>query len=685
VGRDFTADDDRLGASPVVMISDSLWQRRFGRDPSVIGRNLLLNDTNFTVVGILPSDFHYSSGIDIYAPMGNDTDMALTQRAFHPGIQVVGRLKPGATIAQGQADLAGIAAALSEQYPDTNKGHSIITDSLYDSVVGNVRTLLLVLLAAVALVLLIACANVANLMLVRAATRQKEIAVRCALGASRGRIARQLITESVILALIGGGLGLLTAMWGTSLALKALPDILPRAREISMDWRVLLFTIGASVLTGIVFGLVPGIQASRPELTGALKEGSRGNTGAKYKIRSILVISEISLTLVLLVGAGLLIRSFVSLSRVNPGFDARNMLSFEINLSPVAFSTGKSVRNFYHRYLDRIGQIPGVESAALTSLVPLGGNDNEVPFFINGRPAPSLSELPFAMNYITTPDYLKAMHIPLIKGRYFDVRDTLESKTVAVIDSNMARDYFPGEDPIGRHITIQGGKEISIEMEIVGIVGHVKQENLDTVSGSSVEEQLYLPFDQLPDEFLAQMSAGLEMLARTTVEPTSLAPAMRNALAEIAPNQPMTSVQSMETMVGDTTSNRRFALILIGVFAALALVLASTGIYGVMSYSVSQRTHELGIRMALGARRGQLMMMVLGGGLRLVLAGVVLGTIGALILTRFIASFLFGVSPADPLTFLAISFLLVSVAMFATWLPARRAMRVDPMDALRYE
>ena len=544
------------------------------------------------------------------------------------------------------------------------------------------RGLLLLLLAAVAFVLLIACANVANLMLARAAARQREIAIRLALGASRFRIARLLITESVLLALLGGGLGLLMAFWGTGLGLKALPDILPRAGEIKTDASVMLFTLSASILTGIIFGLAPALQASRPDLNETLKEGGRSATGGKQSVRHALVVGEVALALVLLVGAGLLIRSFISVSRVNPGFDPRNVLSLQLSLSPAAYSDASKIRNFYREFLERTRRLPGVQAAGATDLLPLGGNDDELFFYISGRPVPPPSELPLTMSYMTTTGYLEAMRIPLRKGRYFEERDDEKSARVAVIDENMFRQYFPGEDPIGKYITIHPSPEITIEMQIVGVVGHVKQQNLDTDSGSNVQTQLYVPFAQIPDKWVG---GGMNVLVRTDSDPSGYVSAVRRQLGEMDPNLPVYNVRTMEDVVREVVSNRRFVVILLGLFSLLALVLASIGIYGVMSYAVAQRTHEIGIRMALGAGRRQVLAMVLGHGAKLALMGVGLGAVGAMVLTRFMSAFLFGVSPNDPLTFVGISLFLSCVALVACYIPARRATKVDPMVALRYE
>ena len=682
VGRDFRPDEDREGAAAVALISDSLWKRRFAGDPAVVDQTVTLNDEPYQVVGVLPADFRYFPNADILVPIEASKARALKERAWHPGIQVLARLKPGVTLAQARADMTVIAGALGEEYPDTNKEHWVTLLSLYDATVGDVRSLLLMLLAAVSFVLLIACANVANLMLARASTRQKEIAVRSALGASRLRIIRLLMTESVMLALIGGALGLLTAYWGTSLALKALPDALPRVHDIKVDANVLLFTLAASIITGVIFGLAPALQASAPNLNETLKEGGRSGGSGRQGLRSLLVVAEIAISLVLLVGSGLLIRSFIALNQVDAGFNDRNLLTFDISLSAKEFADAQKVRRFFHDFLEKVEALPGVQAAATTELLPLSGNDSENQFYITNRPKPSPSELPLAMFYPTSPGYLKAMNIPLLQGRFFDERDNLTAAPVMVIDENMANDYFPGESPIGQYVGMPTGTDKAIEFQVIGVVGHVKQQNLDTTYGAIVGPQMYISSNQVPDEFL---SPGTTLVVRTATDPLSHLAAVRGALASLGGNATLSDIKTMEQLRGELISDRRFTLILVMVFSALALVLASIGIYGVISYSVAQRTREIGIRMALGAGPRQVLTMVVGGAARLAVTGIVVGAAGGLVLTQFIRSFLFGVSPSDPLTFLGISLLLAGVAVLASYVPARRAMKVDPNVALRYE
>jgi len=507
------------------------------------------------------------------------------------------------------------------------------------------------------------------------------MAIRSALGASRSRLATLMLTESMVLALLGGSLGLLAAFFGTGLAIRALPDVLPRAASITIDGRVLLFTLAGSILTGIVFGIIPALQISKTDLNGILKEGGRSNAPGKQSVRNALVITEFALALVLLVGAGLLIRSLVSLSKVSPGFDPKGVLSFKMSLSPGAFANPTKTRAFYKDFLHGLTRLPGVQAAAGTSLLPFEG-DNPWPFYITDRPVPPATEFPLAMMYTTTTGYLDAMRIPLLQGRFFDERDNENSPRVAVVDQNMATKYFQGEDPIGKHLSLQAGKDRFLDLQIIGVVGHVKQENLDTPGGSATQTQVYRPVSQELDE---NVDRGMNLVVRAQSEPLALVSDVRNELNKLDSSAPLYGVKPMDQVMGESLSDRRFALILLGLLSLLALILASIGIYGVMSYSVAQRTHEIGIRMALGAGRGQVLAIVLGNGLRLVLAGVGIGAAGALVLTRFMSAFLFGISASDPLTFLAISLFLTGIALLATFVPARRAMRLDPIKALRYE
>jgi predicted permease len=685
LGRDFLPGEDQPGSPLVAIVSHQFWKTRMGGSTPVIDSAIVLNGKSYTVIGVLPASFHFYDGADVYTGIAAIKRIELESRAFHPGIQVIARLKPGVTIDQAMADMTGIAESLGNQYPDTNGGHSVNIESLYSSMVGDVGSLLVILLGAVALILLIACVNVANLLLARSTARSREIGIRVALGAGRSRIARQLLTESVMLGLAGGCLGLIIAWLGTGAILKMVPAILPRAEDIGVDIRVLAFTLLASVATGIVFGLAPAIQASRTNLNESLKEGTRGSTGTGHRVLSWLVVFEIAVTLVSLASAGLLLRTFIGLQGVKPGFDPKNVLTFQVSLSTGGYSDPARTRRFFRDLIGEVRNVPGVSAAATTTLLPLSGEDSETQFFINGKPKPPVSELPSTMFYITSPGYVESMHIPLLRGRDFTTQDNEKRPYVALVDQNMRRLYFDDEDPVGRHLTLQAGNEISFDMEVVGVVGHVKQEDLDTEAGSTILPQLYMPFDQIPDEFLASGIGDLHVVVRTASEPAGQVSAMKQAVQNIDRDVPVFDISTAEEVVASSIAKQRFSLVLLGSFALLALVLASVGIYGVMAFSVTQRTHEIGIRMALGARRLRILGAVVGSGFKLALFGVGAGLIGTALLTRFLSGMLYNISPHDPLTLAAAASLLVAVATAASYIPARKAVRVDPMVALRYE
>jgi predicted permease len=685
LGRDFLPGEDQPGSQLVTIVSNKFWKTRMGSATSAVGSTIVLDGNSYSVVGVLPASFQFYDPGDLYTGIAAIKKIELENRAFHPGIQVIGKLKPGVSLDQARADMTGIAASLGNQYPDSNGGHSVTIESLYNAIVGDIGGLLIVLLGAVALVLLIACANVANLLLARSMARSREIGIRVALGAGRTRIARQLLTESVMLGLGGGCLGLIMSWLGTGAALKMVPAILPRAEEIGVDSRVLGFTLLASVVTGLIFGLAPAIQASRLNLNASLNEGTRGSTGAGHRVLAALVVSEIAITLVSLACAGLLLRTFVGLRAVKPGFDPKNVLTFQVALSARSYSDPARTRRFFRDLLTEVRSLPGVAAAATTTLMPLSGDDSETQFFINGKPRPPISELPSAMFYITSPGYDQAMHIPLIRGRYFTSQDTEKAPYVAVVDQNMQRLYFDGEDPVGHHLTLQAGSDIAFDLEVVGVVGHVKQENLDTEAGSTILPQLYLPFDQIPDQFLASGLGGLNILARTASDPIGFVPAMKQRVRDIDKDVPVYDISTVEEVVASSIARQRFTLLLLGSFALLALILASVGVYGVMAYSVTQRTHEIGIRMALGAGRPRILSIIVGSGFKLALLGVGAGLIGSVVLTRFLSGMLYSISPHDPLTMAGVASLLTLVATLACYIPARRAVRVDPMVALRYE
>jgi predicted permease len=689
-GRDFEAQEDHIGAARVVMIGGGLWKRRFGESPDIIGKMITLSGQGYTVIGVVPAGFRFWGSADLFTLLGQWDDVLSHSREAHPGLRAMGRLKPGLTREQAASDMDSVAAQLAQAYPKSNAHHSVNVIPLAQDIVGNVRPALLVLLGAVGFVLLIACANVANLLLARSATRRREMAIRAALGASQGRMMRQVLTEGVLIALAGGALGLLLAHWGTKAVVAAIPGGLPRMEEIGVDAWVLAFTLAVSVVTGVIFALAPAFQMSRMELHTTLREGSRGSTGGQHRLRAALMVAEVGASMVLLVGAGLMLRTMWQLSRVRPGFNPRSMLTFSMGLSPANRSSADRIRNAYRDLTESVLSLPGVQAAGLGDDVPLSGNDSELPFWVSGRPRPSSqSEMLWALLYDVTPGYLHALDIPLLRGRFVSDTDVKSSAKVVVIDETMAKGLFPHQDPIGQSIRIAVpdgfGPGLDGPIEIVGVVGHVKHFGLESDTSAKIQYQLYLPLVQLPDQLLPLVAGGMTMMVRTTVDPLSLVSAVRRRIAEKDSEQPVFDVQTMDRRVSDSVAGRRFSMLLLGVFAALALVLASVGIYGVISYTATQRTHEIGIRMALGAERADVLRMVVGHGLRLSLIGIGAGLVAALALTRLMSSMLFGVRPTDFVTFAAVSLLLAGVAAMASYVPARRATRVDPIIALRYE
>jgi predicted permease len=680
-GRVFLPEENQPGRNRVVVLSHGLWQRRFAGDPNLVGRTITLNGETSEVIGIMPASFQFGREIgpapDLWGPLAFTPEQLEPQRWTNEFLVVLARLKPRVTLDQAQADLDRMAANVRQQYLQwaTPEQWGLVVGSLREFVVGDIRPALLVLLAAVGCVLLIACANVANLLLARAAARQKEIAIRAALGAGRWRVVRQLLTESVLLALLGGGLGLALAVWGVDALLSINQAQIPRAYEIGLDWGVLAFTFAVSVLTGILFGLVPAFQSAKTDLHETLKEG--GRSGAAHTgrfMRYALVAAEMALALVLLVGAGLLSKSFLRLQEVNPGFQPRNLLSLQLALPTFKYREPHQVADFYQQALQQIRALPGVESVGATSILPLSGTNSSGSFRIEGREVPPGQSSPHGDRWSVTPDYFQTMKIPLIKGRFFTERDGRDAPSVAIIDETMARKYWPNEDPVGKRISFEGTPENRIWREVVGIVGHVKHRGLEGES----RVQYYLPHAQ-------RQSPGMFLVARTANDPTGLASAVRGVIRGLDAELPVFRVTTLEQLVADSLSQRRFALILFGVFAGVALALAAVGLYGVMAYSVTQRTHEIGIRMALGARPGQVCKLVVGQGMRVALIGLGIGLGTAFGVTRLMASMLFGVGAKDPEVFAIISAVLTLVALVACYLPARRATRVDPMVALRYE
>ncbi len=683
-GRLFRAEDDRLGAEPVVILGGGFWKRSFKALPDVIGQAVTLNGATYTVVGVIPAEFSfYGQQRDVYTPIGLWNDPSFRDRRIDMSAHAIGRLKPGIGLAQAQADMDGVAGDLAAAYPEADKDVGITLVSMKEDLVGNVRPFLLMLLSAVGFLLLIACANVANLLLARSMGRTQEFAVRTALGASRERVLRQLLTESALLAGLGGGLGVLLAFWGTRAVLHALPATLPRAEEISLDGHVLLFATAVSALAGIVFGAVPAWRTSRVNLQEILNERGRGGSGARHRVQGTFVAVEVALALVLLVGAGLMVRSLAALWRVDPGFNPSHAITFSLSLPGAATTTPAETRARLRQFDQKMRQIPGVEAVSVT----LGSrpmiHDSSLPFWIEGEPKPAtVQDMHQAMFYLVESGFQQAMGVRLKRGRFVSDRDDENSPIVIDIDEVFARTYFPNEDPVGKRINLA---IFNVQAEIVGVVGHVKQWGLDADPKSAIEAQFEYPFMQLPEQLMPLVAKASGVVLRTKGDPAATMVEVRRAVTEIDFREVIYNVQTMDEVVARSFAARRFSMILLSAFAVLALLLACGGVYGVISYVAGQRTHEIGVRVALGAGRGDVMRLVVGEGARMALMGVAAGIVAALGLTRLMENELFGVTAHDPLTFAAVTVVLTVVALAACYFPARRAMRIDPMIALRYE
>ena len=681
LGRNFMPQEDREGASGVVMLTYGLWKRRFGADPNILGKTMTLNARSYKVIGVLPSDFRFRGQAELYVSLAQWSPVELNDRETRPGLNVVGRLKPDVTMAAAQAEMTSIGRALAQQYPKANAGHGVTVVEMKDDMVGHIRPTLLLLLGAVGCVLLIACANVANLLLARSTARSREFAIRAALGADRKRVVRQLLTESVLLALNASVFGLLLADWGIRLVLAAVPNSLPRSQEIGLDPHVLLFTLAVTVLTGVLFGLAPAFHSSNVNPQEFLKEGARGSGGGRHRAEGVFVALEVGLAVVLLAGAGLMIQSIWRLWRVDPGFNTRHLLTTQVALSPTVMASPAAIRLAYQQLLDRVASIPGVQSASIASLIPLSDSDSEIAFWLGRGLQPPQEQMSWAMFYIGTPDYLRVMGIPLREGRFFTAQDTLASTPVVVIDDVMAKHLFPGQDALGKQINLM----LLGPVQIVGVVGHVKHWGLDSDDTAKIRDEIYFPAWQVPDKFMPEVVAGLTLALRTAPDPLSVVSAVRAQVAGPTEDQPISGVQTMEQIISHSLAERRFTMLLLIIFASTALVLAAVGIYGVMSYAVSRRTHELGVRLALGASRREILRLVVGEGMTLAAIGTAVGLTAALGLTRLMASLLYGVRPADPATLVAVSLLLAGIALLACYIPAWRATKVDPLVALRYE
>lgn len=678
LGRVFTEEEDRPGARNVVVLSHGLWQRRFGGDPGAVGQSLTLNDTPHTVVGVMPAHFRFPGREqELWVPMAFEPEEAAGRGDHY--LTVVARLKPGVPLRQAQAEMDAIATRLQEQYPQTNTGQGVALVPLHEEFAGNVRKPLLLLLGVVGFVLLIACANVTNLLLARAAARQKELTIRSALGASRLRLMRQLLTESLLLSALGGVAGTLLGVWAVGLLDSLVPDSLAEAHGIAVDWRVLSFAIAVSLLTGVVFGLLPALQPSKSKLTEALKEGGRGGEGgeSRGRLRGALVVAEIALSLVLLAGAGLMIRSFYRLANVDPGFHPGGTLTMRMELSGGKYGDPVKRRAFYDRLLQQAQSLPGVKSAGVITQLPLTTQGLHFSFSLEGQPPLPSGDLPQAAFRVISQDYFRAMGIPLLRGRSFTPQDTADAQAVVVINRTMAERFWPGQDALGRRFKIGSADSQNPWAVIVGVVGDVRQTSLY----QELTPEMYVTYLQ-DRRFFA---IPRDLVLRMDGNPLSMAPAVRGEIWKLDKDLPLFRVQTMEQVLSLATAGQRFNMLLLSIFAALSLTLATIGVYGVMSYATAQRTHEIGIRMALGARTRDVLRLVIGRGLLLILIGVAVGLAGAFGLTRLMSGLLFGVSATDPLTFTLITLLLTAVSLLACYLPARRATRVDPLVALRYE
>ncbi len=682
-GREFRKDEDHVGSAPVVLLGDGLWRRKFAASMDIIGKPLTIDGKAYTVVGVVPGHSPFMSISDIFVPIGQWDDATFRDRRVAMGGFAVGRLKAGVTLERAQADMESISHNLAVAYPEANAGVSARLIPLKQDIVGDVRPFLLVLLGAVGFVFLIACANVANLLLARATGRTREFAIRAAIGASPARVVRQLLTESIVLSLAGGLLGMALAWWGTRAALAVIPTAVPRLDEIHLDARVLVFTLAISLLAGILFGLAPALRMLRPDLHGTLKESGRGASGSHHRTQNAFAIFETALAIVLLVGAGLMIRTLAALWGDDPGFDPRNVLSFEVTLSPAKVATAPLVRESYRELLRRYSEIPGVQSAALLAgSLPMTG-DSELPFWREGEPKPaSDSQMSWALFYAVSPDYGKTMKLPLLRGRFLTAQDNEKSLKVIVVDEDFARKFFPNEDPIGKRINLGLFETLP---EIVGIVGHVNHWGLGSTGHDNLKAELYLPLDQIPDQFAPLLAKGQAAVVRSGRLPDALSAPLRMATTEFDSQGVVFDFQTMERIVAASIASQRFSMMLLGGFAGLALILSAIGIYGLISYLVGQRTQEVGIRMALGAQRADVLWMILGQGARMALIGVGIGVAASLVLTRFMGSMLYGVRAYDPLTFGVGAFVVTATAMLACLLPAARAAGLDPMVALRYE
>jgi predicted permease len=687
LGRELSPEEDRIAGPPAVVISDRLWRERFAGSTTALGKTVTLSGADYTIVGVLRPGFRLNQQqADVYTALGRGDALFLSDRAVH-NILCIARLQPEMSVDQARAEMNVVQEQIDQLNPETERSLGVYVVPLKQFLVGDAGGTLLLLLGAVGLLLLIACANVANLLLARSAVRRREFAVRLALGASRAQIMQHVVSESVLLSLIGGILGLAFAKWGLNAALAAVPGSLPRIENIGLNPWVLLFAFGVSTAVGIVFGLLPALKSSKTDPQSGLKDGSRGSAAGHQRMQSVLVLVQIALTLVLLTGGSLLFRTIHNLWAVNPGFDARHIITFRVGLSSSVTSTPTKERVAYAQLVERIRHIPGVEDADISANVALGGYGNEGPFWVGSQQPGSLAEIPRAIYCPVGPDYVSTMKIPLLRGRSFIQADKVDSEKVAMIDTLLARTYFPDGDAVGQTITFpRWGSARNVAFRIIGVVGHVEHYRLDGSLGE--KPQIYYSFYQLPDEAVPAFGVDVTLAVRTPLDVAAVMPAIKKAVFEAGADQPVYNIQTMQELVSRSMGRQRFPTLLLAAFAGLALTLASVGTYGVISYSTSQRMHEIGIRIALGASRRDVLRMIIGQGVRLALIGIAIGTSAALILAKALPSFshlLYGIAASDPLTFAGTSFVLMSTAILACYVPARRAAQLDPTIALRSE
>ena len=687
LGRNFAPEEDRIGAAPVVMLGAGFWKRKFGLARDVLGRTLTLDGKNFTIVGVMREDFdlyNSSRSADIFVPLGQWNHPFLANRAAGLGFHGIGRLKLGMSIEQARADMQRVTDNLAKVYPDADKGIGAHLTPFRQALFGQIESMLMVLFGAVGFVLLIACFNVASLMLARSTGRTREFAVRAALGASKGQLIRQILTESVLLSMVGGAVGLLMAVWAVSAAIRMLPVGLPRAGEIHLDAHVMIFTAAISVLSGVLFGLAPALKSSDLFLAETLKETGRSNSGVRHRAQSVFVVLEMAMALVLLVGAGLMGRTLMGLWKMDTGFDPRNVSTFSISMPPaMSQASPAAIRAVFRDLRARFAAAPGLQAMSYSwGAIPFGWDDEQL-FWMDGQPKPaSEDDMNWTLSYVVDPEYLETMRLQVKRGRFLERTDDEKGLPVAVIDEKFAEKYFGGADPVGRRIVLEQGE---VKTEIVGVVAHMRQWGLDTDDTEKLHAEIYVPFMQMPDAAMKLAAPGTQVLVRSDGTNPALLESLREINKKMSAEQVIYDPETMESMIGKTLAARRFAMRLLGVFAFAALVLASVGIYGVISYLVGQRTREIGVRVALGAGRGDVLRLVLSSGARLTFLGIGIGVVASLGLTRLMARMLYGVSAADPLTYFGVAVVLAVVAMSACYVPTRRAMRVDPVVALRYE